>query len=111
MRNEFDVENAESLGTVQFLVDGGQQQSAADGGYLSALGGGEWDPDVLLGTMDGGIGDFGAAKTGVLVNVTAPVLENTQHQTSAQQKRKKLNYDPNKARNERRFERLSSGTK
>ncbi|KAG1706931.1 hypothetical protein DVH05_027781 [Phytophthora capsici] len=50
--------------------------------------------------MDGGIGDFGALNTGIL----EALLDNTQNQTSAQQKKKKLNYDPNKARNERRFE-------
>eukprot|EP00644_Phytophthora_capsici_P001519 jgi/Phyca11/15005/fgenesh1_pg.PHYCAscaffold_10_\ len=68
--------NAEELDAVLSLVDRGQQQSGVDGGYLSALGDGDYDPE---------------------------------NQTSAQQKKKKLNYDPNKARNERRFELINVG--
>ncbi|GMF20465.1 unnamed protein product [Phytophthora fragariaefolia] len=57
-----------------------------DIGYLSSLGGDEWDPEVLLGavTDDIELGPFGAGE-------------------GPSKKKKRLNNDPNKARNQRRF--------
>ncbi|KAF4142040.1 hypothetical protein GN958_ATG08740 [Phytophthora infestans] len=74
-------------------VSGAQQQgdTGASGapGYLSSLGDGEWDPEELLSAMDDNIEHFG------------PELLTDPFQ---RKKKKKLNYDPNKARNERRFQ-------
>ncbi|KAG6595731.1 ABC Superfamily [Phytophthora cinnamomi] len=73
-----------------FSLDEGLQDSplsSSDGSvYLSSLGDDEWDPEVLLEAMGDDIGDFGE------VAIAEP-----------RKKKKKLNYDPNKARNERRF--------
>ncbi|KAE9014547.1 hypothetical protein PR002_g14190 [Phytophthora rubi] len=63
-----------------------QHASGVETGYLSSLGGDEWDPEVLLEAMVDNIGDFG-------------LVESSEEPS---RKKKKLNYDPNKARSERR---------
>ncbi|KAF1776722.1 hypothetical protein GQ600_16411 [Phytophthora cactorum] len=86
------MESSELLDAALSFVNGTLQRADTGAGraagYLSSLGGDEWDPEVLLSAMDDDIGDYGTE----LLPVT-PF-----------QWKKKLNYDPNKARNERRFQ-------
>ncbi|KAG7384390.1 hypothetical protein PHYPSEUDO_002651 [Phytophthora pseudosyringae] len=84
-------------------------------GYFSSLGGDEWDPEVLLGAMDGDIGDFDTELQPATPSqrVHAPTADTAFKRAFAEhkeqqrkKKKKKINYDPNKARNERRFKLL-----
>ncbi|ETI40712.1 hypothetical protein F443_13948 [Phytophthora nicotianae P1569] len=105
------MESSDSLDAA--FVNGTFQLDDTNGdgatGYLSSLGGEEWDPEVLLSAMDS---DFGGGYGPELLPITpfqwvnAPNVENTLIEESAppQRKKTKLNYDPNKARNERRFQ-------
>ncbi|KAF4039019.1 hypothetical protein GN244_ATG09010 [Phytophthora infestans] len=92
-------------------VSGAQQQgdTGASGapGYLSSLGDGEWDPEELLSAMDDNIGHFSPELlTDPFQRVIALDEGTTQIQEAIQPQKKKtkLNYDPNKVRNERRFQ-------
>ncbi|KAG3199849.1 hypothetical protein PC128_g5011 [Phytophthora cactorum] len=106
------MESSELLDAALSFVNGTLQRpdTGADraAGYLSSLGGDEWDPEVLLSAMDDDIGDYGTELLPVTPFqwVNAPDVTNTLTHESAQPqlKKKKLNYDPNKARNERRFQ-------